>query len=441
MDAVEADVGEELEALIQFMYLAPVGLAQTDLDGEISMANPLSAQLLMPLSRNGELTNLYTALEGVAPELRHLVTAFEPENGMVCEGLQLQVSAGVRGKSDPKMMSLTLIKLDATRLMAVLTDVTQQVKRERLLRQNEAWFHAIFTGITDYALISLDRLGRVDAWNESIGRVTGFGPDAVVGQPYSVFYPDEAITPDRLLDRLHEASENGWSLDEGWRSRADGTRYWGSALISPLHERPGTALPTPRPAGDDDEISYCLVIRDITDKREASERLRLTHASDHLTGIANRRAFYEAAEIELTRWRRHPRPLSLVLLDADHFKAVNDQFGHAAGDAVLRDLAATLTASFRDVDVVARVGGEEFAVLLPSTAADAALAVANRALAAISARHVEFDDVRIAYSVSGGVAAMDESVTGLDALMKRADEALYVAKKAGRNRIAIWEPT
>jgi len=152
MEVVEADVGEELEALIQFMYLAPVGLAQTDLDGEISMANPLSAQLLMPLSRNGELSNLYTALEGVAPELRHLVAAFKPENGMVCEAMQLQLSAGVRGKSDPKMMSLTLIKLDASRLMAVLTDVTRQVKREKLLRQNEAWFHAIFTGITDYAL-------------------------------------------------------------------------------------------------------------------------------------------------------------------------------------------------------------------------------------------------------------------------------------------------
>ena len=440
MDAVEADVGEELEALIQFMYLAPVGLAQTCLDGEISMANPLSAQLLMPLSRNGELSNLYTALEGVAPELRHLVAAFTPESGMVCEAMQLQLSAGVRGKSDPKMMSLTLIKLDPTRLMAVLTDVTQQVKRERMLRQNEAWLHAIFTGITDYALVSLDRLGRVDAWNESIGRVTGFDPAAVIGQPYSVFYPGEAITPDRLLDRLHEATENGWSLDEGWRTKADGSRYWGSALISPLHERPSTPLPAQRPAGDDDEPSYCLVIRDITDKREASEQLRLTHSCDHLTGIANRRAFFEAAEIELTRWRRQPRPLSLLLLDADHFKAVNDQYGHPAGDAVLRDLAATLSASFREVDVVARVGGEEFAVLLPSTAVAGALAVANRALAAISARLVEFDGVRIAYTVSGGVAAMDEGVTGLDALMKRADEALYVAKKAGRNRIATWAP-
>jgi diguanylate cyclase (GGDEF)-like protein/PAS domain S-box-containing protein len=442
MDVVDADISDELEALIQFMYLAPVGLAQTSLDGEIAMANPLSAQLLLPLSRTGELSNLFVALEGVAPELRHLTARFKPKSGMVCEAMQLQLSAGVRGKSDPKMLSLTLIKLDPTRLMAVLTDVTQQVKREKLLRQNEAWFHAIFTGITDYALVSLDRLGRVEAWNESIGRVTGFDSPAVVGQPYSVFYPEGAVTPERLLDRLHDATENGWSLDEGWRTRADGSRYWGSALISPLHERPGTVVPTARrdADADDDEPSYCLVIRDITDKREASEQLRLTHACDHLTGLANRRTFFEAAEIELARWRRQPRAVSLLLLDADHFKAINDQHGHPAGDAVLRDLAATLNANFREVDVVARVGGEEFAVLLPSTAIDDALTVANRLLAAIAARRVEFDGACLSYTVSGGVAAMDDSVTGLDALMKRADEALYAAKKAGRHCVVRWQP-
>jgi diguanylate cyclase (GGDEF)-like protein/PAS domain S-box-containing protein len=436
----EGEVNEELEALIQFMYLAPVGLAQTSLDGEIAMANPLSAQLLMPLSRTGELSNLFTALESVAPELRHMVARFKPASGMVCEAIHLQISAGVRGKSDPRMLSLTLIKLDATRLMAVLTDVTQQVKREKLLRQNEAWFHAIFTGITDYALVNLDRLGRVEAWNESIGRVTGFDSAAVVGQPYSVFYPEAAITPDRLLDRLHEAGENGWSLDEGWRTKADGSRYWGSALISPLHERPGTEVPGLGVAEDDDEPSYCLVIRDITDKREASEQQRLTQACDHLTGIANRRTFFEAAEVELIRWRRQPRPLSLLMLDADHFKAVNDQHGHPAGDAVLRDLAAALTAGFREVDVVARVGGEEFAVLLPSTSVEGALVVANRLLASIAARSVEFDGSAIRYTVSGGVASMDDSVAGLDTLMKRADEALYAAKRAGRNRIALWQP-
>jgi diguanylate cyclase (GGDEF)-like protein len=194
-------------------------------------------------------------------------------------------------------------------------------------------------------------------------------------------------------------------------------------------------------SGDDDEPSYCLVIRDITEKREATEQLRLSTHCDHLTGIANRRTFFEAAEVELARWRRAPRHLSVLLLDADHFKAVNDRFGHPAGDAVLRDLAHTMSRSFREVDVVARVGGEEFAVLLPSTTIEGARAVAERLLAQVNARTVEFDGARINYTVSGGIAAMDEGVNGLDVLMKRADEALYAAKNAGRNQIACWQPT
>jgi diguanylate cyclase (GGDEF)-like protein/PAS domain S-box-containing protein len=341
----------------------------------------------------------------------------------------------VIGKSDPRMMSLSLLKLDNTRLMAVLSDVTQQVKREKLLRQNEAWFNAIFTGITDYALVSLDRQGCVEDWNESIGRVTGFDRDAVVGKPYSVFYPDECITSDRVLDRLHDADENGWSLDDGWRSRADGSRYWGSAMITPLRERPG---PSVRVATADDESSYCLVIRDITDKREASEKLRLTNSCDHLTGIANRRTFFEDAEVELARWRRIPRPVALLMLDADHFKGINDRYGHAAGDAVLRDLALTLRASFREIDLIARVGGEEFAVLLPSASIDLALTVAQRLMARLAQRVVDVDGVRISYTVSGGIAAMEQGVSGLDELMKRADAALYAAKKAGRNQIVSW---
>jgi diguanylate cyclase (GGDEF)-like protein len=131
----------------------------------------------------------------------------------------------------------------------------------------------------------------------------------------------------------------------------------------------------------------------------------------------------------------------VLLLDADHFKAVNDRFGHPAGDAVLRDLAHTMSRSFREVDVVARVGGEEFAVLLPSTTIEGARAVAERLLAQVNARTVEFDGARINYTVSGGIAAMDEGVNGLDVLMKRADEALYAAKNAGRNQIACWQPT
>ena len=123
------------------------------------------------------------------------------------------------------------------------------------------------------------------------------------------------------------------------------------------------------------------------------------------------------------------------MFDADHFKVVNDTYGHPAGDAVLCHLAKLLMSTFRQVDIVARVGGEEFAVLLPSTDLQTALKIANRLRENVASQVVEVDGVKIRYTVSGGVASMDDSISGLDALMKRADQALYQAKASGRNRI------
>jgi diguanylate cyclase (GGDEF)-like protein/PAS domain S-box-containing protein len=423
------DVATEYEALIQFVYLAPVGLAQTSSDGEIVFINPVSSQLLMPLSRDGQLSNLFTALENVAPDLRHLASSFPGSSGMICDALRIRLSAGTQLTAAPETLSLTLLKLDADRLMAVVSDVTLQVKRERLLRQNEAWINAILTGITDYAIVSLDRAGCVTDCSGGVSRVTGFRAEAVLGLPFSVFYPEDATTPDRVLDRLREADDSGWSLDDGWRIRADGTRYWGSAMIAPLHDRQGNG---------DEERSYCLIIRDITDKREASENQRREQSCDYLTGIANRRAFFDAAELELERAKRSPRPLSLILFDADHFKAINDRFGHPAGDEVLRHLADTLASTFRQIDVVARIGGEEFAVLLPSTAIEAAMAVAVRLQKLIETKGVLVEGHDIRYTVSGGIAAMGPEVNALADLMKRADQALYSAKANGRNRVEYW---
>ena len=315
--------------------------------------------------------------------------------------------------------------------MAVIDDVTLQVRRERQLRQNDAWFNAILTGITDYALVGLDANGSITEWNPSVGRVTGFGQEAV-GQPYSIFYPLDAMTPERLLDRLRDAERDGWSLDEGKRVRADGSGFWGSLLIAPLPERePPCGLEADGPA-------YCLILRDITDKREASERRRRETFGDYLTGLANRRAFFEAAEQELTRSLTVPRPTAVIAIDADHFKAVNDRYGHPGGDAVLQHLAAILGETFREVDVVARIGGEEFAVLLPSTDLPRAAVVAERLRSAVASQVVHFDGHRIQYTVSAGVASVADGEGGIDLLLKRADQALYAAKRLGRNRVERW---
>ncbi len=417
----------DYETLLQFLYMAPVGLAQTSLEGEIVMVNPACAQLLLPISNDGSLTNLFTTLESVAPDLRHLVASFGPPVGVVCDGIHIQGNAGLPGKSDPQILSLSLLKLGDARLMAVLSDVTKQVKRDRLLRQNEAWLSAIFTGITDYAVVSLNSDGVIDDWNASISRVTGFSHEAVIGRPFSMFYPADATTPDRVKDRLREA---------------DGTRFWCSAMISPLGELLDPLPDFPgQPAGIQESRAYCLIMRDITDKREADENLRKISSCDHLTGIANRRVFFEAAELELSRRKRSPRDVSLILFDVDHFKRVNDTYGHPTGDLVLRHFAGLLTSAFREVDVVARVGGEEFAVLLPSTGATAAIAAAERLRHLVESQPLVANDLRISYTVSGGVATTEDDLADLDALIKRADQSLYAAKAGGRNNIGRWSST
>ncbi len=431
------EIADEYEALTQFLYLAPVGIVQLSIDGEISLLNPVSAQLLMPLARDCELSNLFTLLEDVAPDLRYQTEHFDKPHGMVCDALRVQLNAGGRGVSDPPVLSLTLLKLDHARMMALLSDVTTQVKREKLLRQNEAWFNAILTGITDYALISLDASGRVNDWNPSIGRVTGFAREQVISAAYSLFYPSDAITRDRILDRLHEADTNGWSMDDGWILRADGSRFWGSAVIVPLVDRDATPQALAAVLDTQEESRYCLIVRDITDKREATERYRLETQCDHLTGLANRRTFFEAAELELARFKRSPRSLSLILLDADNFKGVNDRYGHGAGDEVLKRLSSVLLTTFRQVDIVARVGGEEFAVLLPSADLDEAYNAAERMRLAVASQSVEVAGQSIRFTVSAGVAAMDGDIAGLDALMKYADAALYAAKAGGRNRVEL----
>lgn len=156
---------------------------------------------------------------------------------------------------------------------------------------------------------------------------------------------------------------------------------------------------------------------------------------DFLTGAWSRRAFFEFAELELTRARRTGRTLSLLLLDVDHFKKINDTLGHAAGDCVLVDVVPRAMAAIRNVDYLGRIGGEEFAVLLPETGLACALAVAERLRAALEAK----SEHGIAeFTVSIGAAALRDAEP-FHELMRRADASLYAAKISGRNRV-VAEP-
>lgn len=169
-------------------------------------------------------------------------------------------------------------------------------------------------------------------------------------------------------------------------------------------------------------------------QKEAAERVART---DALTGIANRRAFTEHTEMEIERALRYGSPLSVIMIDLDHFKKINDRHGHAAGDEILTGFAATIALQIREVDLFARLGGEEFAVLLPNIRADEAAILAERMRASLATAGPVLDGQMLRYSASFGVAEFQPADRGAHRWMTRADAALYLAKTLGRDRVEV----
>lgn len=178
--------------------------------------------------------------------------------------------------------------------------------------------------------------------------------------------------------------------------------------------------------------------RDVTRQIQHMNKLEEQARQDQLTGLANRRHFMHTAGIEFARAQRYKNPLSLLALDADHFKNINDTFGHQAGDIVLQKFSQIFHEVLREVDIIGRIGGEEFSVLLPETDLQSAVKVAERLLDAIvSSKVVLSSGITIRYTASIGVATLCASTDTLSELLNQADRALYGAKNAGRSRVNV----
>jgi diguanylate cyclase (GGDEF)-like protein len=181
-------------------------------------------------------------------------------------------------------------------------------------------------------------------------------------------------------------------------------------------------------------LTYC----DVTDLVRNAQLLEKLATIDSMTGLYNRRHFMTLADAEWGRFQRYQRPLSMLAIDIDHFKSVNDRYGHAVGDDAIVSVANACQQSKRSSDIAGRLGGEEFFMLLPETDLAQAVVVAERLRERVAAHILHVHKVRFNVTVSIGLAEASVSMSGTDALLRAADQALYQAKRDGRNRVAQW---
>ncbi|HXQ53889.1 MAG TPA: diguanylate cyclase [Stellaceae bacterium] len=269
---------------------------------------------------------------------------------------------------------------------------------------------------------------RIVYVNEAFTRLTGYAAEEVVGKS-----PRLLQAPETSQDTIREVSaalHSGRSIRCRLLNRGkDGERHWLEASIVPL------------PAGEGHVTHFAAIERDVTAEMEHEQALEVLASTDPLTKLANRRRFVEVMEREFGRARRTGKPLSLVALDLDHFKRVNDTWGHDVGDRVLVAFANMVHDAVRAYDCVARIGGEEFSVMLPDTDRADALQIAQRICKLVAAEPlILVGDCAIAITCSGGLTSLADRDETAASLMLRADRALYFAKSNGRNRVHELSP-
>lgn len=298
----------------------------------------------------------------------------------------------------------------------MVTDISARKWAESRLRDSEQQFRALAVH-APVGIFLMNAGGKCEYVNPTFCRLAGLTPEAAAGTGWTqALHPDDR---ERVFEAWRTAAAAGQEFHAEYRFLTPpGRTTWLTATAVPLRDADGGIR------------NYIGTIADITLRKQAEEHAQMMSHTDELTGLHNRRGFQALAEQQMRLARRHGTPLYLAFVDMDGMKAINDRFGHASGDQALQDVAAALRATFRDSDVLARIGGDEFAALAVG-ADDAAMAViTDRLLDAIGAVNREG---RRPYALSISIGTVPCRCTGdhpttLDDLLKQADERMYHAK-------------
>lgn len=293
----------------------------------------------------------------------------------------------------------------------------------RFAREEQA--HRFIDSIIDATPDPISVIDRRHRWiivNDAFCEFMGRSREELIGKTEHDFLPKEQA--DAAFERDERVFTTGqMDLSDGFLTDASGAKRWVQTKKIRLIAANGEEL-------------IVAAIRDITEQKALQERLEYQAQVDYLTGLPNRRHFLELAELELARTLRSGIPFAVLMLDIDHFKKINDTYGHKIGDMVLQKLGEVCKDTLRDIDVVGRWGGEEFAVLLPGSDGDQAMEVAERLRQAIAETKMSLErGLPLQITVSIGVVPLKRKDANIDTLLNEADQALYAAKRAGRNRV------
>lgn len=292
--------------------------------------------------------------------------------------------------------------------------------------------HALILDSVGEGIVSLDTGGRIIFMNRAAEQISGWASSEVIGRDCHFLLKNICTGGDRCLSencpiRATMADGKVRSLEEGYVVRSNGQSVPVALSITPTSEK--------RP------FAGCvLLFQDITERKKMEAALLELATTDELTALPNRRYFLGRLDRELARLQRLGGATALLMLDIDHFKQVNDVFGHGAGDEVLRHFAALLQASLRRTDMAGRLGGEEFALLLPGMPEKNTGLFAEKLREQVAASVVETGKGPVTYTVSIGVTLLAKNDATPDVALARADAALYRAKESGRNRVETKLP-
>ncbi len=297
---------------------------------------------------------------------------------------------------------------------------------------------------SNIGIVVVDREMRVELFNRFMQVHSGISPDIAIGKPLLELFPE--LSAQWLQRRVRSVLELGIPVYTTWEERPHLFRF---ALRLPIHHQLGdmyqNVMLVPLHDAANRVQRVGLVVYDVTESALARRKLEATQVElqqlsriDRLTGLWNRGYWEERLREEFARAGRTREEVTLVMFDIDHFKQINDNFGHAVGDEAIRMVGRMLKACSRDVDVCGRYGGEEFAVLLPETPVEGAFTFCERLRETIARHVIDTAAGPLQFTISLGIAAWRDELTETRNWIESADQALYAAKHGGRNQTQVF---